>query len=105
MLQVLTGATGSLGSHLLAQLCQLPASQVERVICLVRGETSDAAQERVRKALSSRGLDAMPDRYTVLTARLGRADLGMDASAFDELLEQADITIHVSTEQILKKSG
>jgi thioester reductase-like protein len=75
------------------------------VICLVRGETSKAAQERVRKALSSRGLDAVPERYTVLTSRLGRADLGMDPGAFDKLLEQADIVIHVSTAQIVRKSG
>ena len=69
------------------------------MICLVRGETSKAAQERVHKALLSRGLNAAPERYSVLTARLGRADLGMDTGAFEELLEEADIVIHVSTAQ------
>jgi thioester reductase-like protein len=94
--QILTGATGSLGSHLLAQLSQLPADQVDQVICLVRGETNSAAEERVRKALSSRGLKALPQRYRVLTARLGRTNLGMTQDTYRDLVSQADIIIHVS---------
>jgi thioester reductase-like protein len=96
----LTGATGSLGSHLLAQLTNRPQDEVEHVVCLVRGDTSEAASERVRKALSARGLVASPKRYSVVVARLGKTNLGLEQAAYDQLVASTDIVIHVRQDQI-----
>lgn len=92
----MTGATGSLGSHLLAQLANRPEDEIKHIVCLVRGDTEDAAAERVRKALSARGLVATPKRYTVVVARLGKTNLGLEQAAYDQLVDSADIIIHVS---------
>ena len=99
MEQILTGATGSLGSHLLAQLANRPEDEVKHIVCLVRGDTTEAATERVRKALAARGLAATPKRYSVVVARLGKTNLGLEQAAYDQLVDSADIIIHVSGDQ------
>jgi thioester reductase-like protein len=97
--QILTGATGSLGSHLLAQLANRPEDEIKHIVCLVRGDTTEAATERVRKALAARRLVATPKRYSVVVARLGKTDLGLEQAAYDQLVDSADIIIHVSGDQ------
>ncbi|KAG7527660.1 hypothetical protein FFLO_06707 [Filobasidium floriforme] len=93
---ILTGATGSLGSHLLAQLAKRPEDEVKHIVCLVRGDTTESAAERVRKALSARRLVASPKRYTVVVARLGQTNLGLEQAAYDQLVDSADIIIHAA---------
>ncbi|KAL3493895.1 hypothetical protein BJX62DRAFT_248702 [Aspergillus germanicus] len=51
---LLTGATGSLGSHCLVSLLDSP--QVERVICLVRPDPSIDAISRLQKSLQAKQL-------------------------------------------------
>lgn len=65
-------------------------------MCLVRGDTIEAATQRVRKALSARGLEASPERYSVSIARLGKTSLGMERVEYDRLAQSADLIIHVS---------
>jgi thioester reductase-like protein len=52
--QVLTGATGSLGAHLLDQL--LDQEDVDKVICLVRARNDEDALKRVEESLRVRCL-------------------------------------------------
>ncbi|KAJ9108879.1 hypothetical protein QFC21_000199 [Naganishia friedmannii] len=91
---VLTGATGSLGSHLLHQLSLLPPSSVHKIICLVRGADDAIAYDRVRRALAHRNLQCQPDRFQVFSARLGKANLGMDEAIYQSLAQKTDIVIH-----------
>jgi FlaA1/EpsC-like NDP-sugar epimerase len=49
-----TGATGSLGAHLVAQPVQMEG--VHTVICLVRANSAHSALRRVRQGLYERGL-------------------------------------------------
>jgi thioester reductase-like protein len=112
---VLTGATGSLGAHVLAQLLDLP--HVRHVYCLVRASSASAAQERVLDSLTSRGLTphhsaahaslvaslvadgGLPAshnsaRFTALPADLSRADLGLAAPVFQALRSSVTSVIH-----------
>ncbi|KAJ9094096.1 hypothetical protein QFC21_006197 [Naganishia friedmannii] len=57
---VLTGATGSLGAHLLHQL--LEQKDVERVICLVRAKNDQDALKRVEESLQIRTLPSLKQR-------------------------------------------
>jgi thioester reductase-like protein len=59
-LQVLTGATGSLGAHLLDQL--LNQKDVERVICLARAKNDEDALKRVEESLQVRSLPSLSQR-------------------------------------------
>ncbi|OAA67965.1 nonribosomal peptide synthetase-like protein [Niveomyces insectorum RCEF 264] len=84
---VLTGATGSLGAHLLHQLVREP--HVDRVYCLVRVASSSssssspeaAAETRVRAALADRGLPPLDAaawaKITCLPADLSQDTLGL----------------------------
>ncbi|MDB5406692.1 MAG: dimodular nonribosomal peptide synthase [Rhodospirillales bacterium] len=72
----LTGATGFVGSHLLATLLRETDA---RVFCHVRGASPQAAMLRLRRALDQRGLSAAWDenRIDLLTGDLGHAGLGL----------------------------
>ncbi|KAF7555248.1 hypothetical protein G7Z17_g2275 [Cylindrodendrum hubeiense] len=111
---LLTGATGSLGAHILSQLIALP--RVRHVYCLVRASSPLAAQERVLDSLSSRGLtphhSAAHERiissltegglssyhhsakFTALPADLGLPDLGLGKDAYDALRSTLTSVIH-----------
>jgi thioester reductase-like protein len=82
---LLTGATGSLGAHLLHQLLQVPG--VEKVYCLNRGSNPQA---RTRESLELRGLDATLERVESFSADLTRPDFGVDP----ELLRGVNLVIH-----------
>lgn len=57
---MLTGATGSLGAHLLEQLLNLDS--VDRVICLVRASSDKEALQRVDESLAQRRLTGLSGR-------------------------------------------
>lgn len=59
-LQVLTGATGSLGAHLLDKL--LDQEDVDQVICLVRARNDGEAMTRVGESLRVRCLRPYSER-------------------------------------------
>lgn len=58
--QVLTGATGSLGAHLLDQLLALET--VAKVFCLVRATSEKEALQRVDESLAQRRLSGLKER-------------------------------------------
>jgi thioester reductase-like protein len=72
---LLTGATGSLGAHILATLLAVPG--IEKIICLNRGAEPHA---RTLESLKLRGLpSALPlERVESLTADLTKPGFGVD---------------------------
>lgn len=75
---LLTGATGSLGAHILSQL--IVDARVSRIHLLVRGATPHTARTRVLKALSSRSLSS-PSPPAIAAAAVGAA--GAAGASFD----------------------
>ncbi|WP_277743985.1 amino acid adenylation domain-containing protein [Streptomyces sp. LX-29] len=90
---LLTGATGFVGSHLLAEL--LATTEAE-IVCPVRASSPDEAAERVRRALADQQLP-LPvdrDRITAEPADLARPHLGLTPERFAELTESVDAIYH-----------
>lgn len=95
---VLTGATGALGAHILEILLQ--DSNVARVYCLVRAESSEQASERILASLRSRDL-AMPSsevgkgsKLVSLACSLQNDKLGLAGSEWESLAGEATLMIH-----------
>ncbi|KAL1623618.1 putative NRPS-like protein biosynthetic cluster [Neofusicoccum ribis] len=94
---IVTGATGSLGAHVAAQLAQLPT--VRQVYCLVRAPSATAAQDRVVRSMRARRVwSSLPassqTKITALPADLSRADLGLPAATLSTLHTQLSAVIH-----------
>ncbi len=93
----LTGATGFVGSHLLATLL---SETDARIVCHVRAASPQAALLRLRKALDQRKLsDAWnDDRIDVLTGDLGHAGLGLGESGARLVRDECDAIYHCGAE-------
>ncbi|KAJ5407938.1 hypothetical protein N7509_001821 [Penicillium cosmopolitanum] len=95
---VLTGATGSLGAHIVAQLVQ--SDDVRKVYCLVRAKTTSAARRRVAQSLYARkvslGLTPAAERKIVaLPADLTNSDnMGLDDELFNRIKRTVTSVIH-----------
>ncbi|NNN31485.1 amino acid adenylation domain-containing protein [Streptomyces sp. S3(2020)] len=91
---LLTGATGFVGVHLLAEL--LKATDAE-VVCLVRAAHPAEAMARLEQALKTHLIDlpdAARDRVTAVPADLARPRLGLDEALFDELARTCGAILH-----------
>ncbi len=89
---VLSGATGFLGSHLLAELL---AGGADTVHCLVRAAHRDEAWARLDAVARGYGLDAPdPARVAAVPADLGSPLLGLAPAGFQELAAGADLVVH-----------
>ncbi|KAK9454723.1 male sterility protein-domain-containing protein [Dipodascopsis uninucleata] len=94
---LLTGATGSLGAHLLSQLINL--NNVRMVYCLVRAESQKAALDRVLKSLETRYLtvsESNISKIVAYSADFSRSDLGLPAHAHNELINSMTKVIHAA---------
>ncbi|USW48980.1 Putative AMP-dependent synthetase/ligase, phosphopantetheine binding ACP domain, ANL [Septoria linicola] len=94
---LLTGPTGSLGSQLLSQLVSSP--DVSHIHLLLRGTSLQAAEERVRDALSSRKLAVPADfdcKVSVHTCRLSESLLGLKAETHARLVQEVDVIFHLA---------
>ncbi|KAK7222781.1 hypothetical protein V2G26_010784 [Clonostachys chloroleuca] len=111
---LLTGATGSLGAHILSQLLSLP--HITHVYCLVRASSPTVAQERVLHSLNTRGLSphhrsahariiaslregGLPSsqhsaKFTALPADLSLPDLGLGSTVYESLRTTVTSVIH-----------
>jgi nucleoside-diphosphate-sugar epimerase/acyl carrier protein len=90
---ILTGTTGSLGAHILAQL--LPNPNVKKIYCLVRATSSEDALDRVLSTMSAKQLPFQNiSKIIALPALLDRADLGLDATIVDDLRDNLTKIIH-----------
>ncbi|WP_068923063.1 non-ribosomal peptide synthetase [Planobispora rosea] len=90
---LLTGATGFLGAHLVAELLERTAG---RVICLVRADSPEHALRRVRENLARYGLERVSGdpRLTGLPGDLAAPRLGLGAEAFGDLALRVDAVCH-----------
>jgi thioester reductase-like protein len=91
--QVLTGVTGSLGTHLLSQLLEKPC--VKEIVCLVRAESSAGALDRILSALISRSLPMLNiTKIRAFAANLSEPDFGLGPDIIDEFHETVTTVIH-----------
>jgi thioester reductase-like protein len=90
---VLTGSTGSLGTHVLKALLRDPNTAT--VFCLNR---SSDAEERQREALCDHGeMDLLPllsAKARFMQADFGRTDIGLSAEELTDIRTRTDIIIH-----------
>jgi len=89
----LTGATGFVGSHLLAALLR---DGDARITCHVRAADEASARARLRNALARRQMAGAwkDDRVDVLTGDLAAAELGLDDRACRFVREECDAIYH-----------
>ncbi|MFI6478099.1 amino acid adenylation domain-containing protein [Nonomuraea sp. NPDC050663] len=90
---LLTGATGFLGSFLLAELLRQGAGHV---YCLVRPTGTQDPAARLRQAMTGRGLrdPATSERITVLPGDLTQPSLGLVAERYEALAGETDLIVH-----------
>lgn len=92
---VLTGATGSLGAHILDQLVRRP--DVANVVCLSRAKSHEESMRRVRDSLSQRQRYLSPEALAKIisyAADVNKADLGLSAEEYEDLRSKATAVIH-----------
>jgi nucleoside-diphosphate-sugar epimerase len=90
---ILTGTTGSLGAHVLAQLLQ--NENVKSVYCLVRANSKENALERVLSTMAAKQLPFTNiSKVVALPASLDRPDLGLDVATLAVLKENLTKVIH-----------
>lgn len=82
---LLTGATGSLGAHILGALLKLP--NIEKIYCLNRGTEAHA---RTLESLATRGLNVPSDRIQSFSTDLTQPDFGLDPG----ILAGVNLVIH-----------
>lgn len=83
---LITGSTGSIGSHILASL--LSESRVTRIYALVRGSDGSHCRQRLEAAFNERTLPTsllQDGRLTYLAGDTTRAKFGVEASQYDEV--------------------
>jgi thioester reductase-like protein len=90
---LLTGATGTVGPHLLAGLLQ---RRDENVACLVRASSEEAGVSRISRALESAGYDAsgLIQRVTAVPGDLSLPRFGLPASAWSALASGVRQVVH-----------
>lgn len=93
--QILTGATGSLGVYILARLLRDPS--VKKVFCLVRACSERNALDRVLTSFSSRSLPIVSAyKIAAFPSVLGSEDLGLPRAIIDELHDTLTHVIHAA---------
>ncbi|KAI6085568.1 hypothetical protein F4821DRAFT_149184 [Hypoxylon rubiginosum] len=91
---LVTGATGSLGSHIIAQLAELP--DVARIICLNRRSRTDP-KERQNQALIKKGISLSEEAFgklTVFETDMSKAYLGLPVEDYESLVDSVTHIIH-----------
>lgn len=94
---VVTGATGSLGAHVVSQLVLRP--DVKKVYCLVRASSPSKARLRVIRSMRDRcvyhilPLEAR-QKIEALPADFGKADLGLSSEQHSLITSQITFLLH-----------
>ena len=86
---VLTGSTGSLGTHLLLSLLNDPT--IEKIYCFNR---SINGRERQKESFASLRLDRDLSKVEFIKANYSDSKLGMSGAQFNKLTSTVDIIIH-----------
>jgi amino acid adenylation domain-containing protein/thioester reductase-like protein len=93
---LLTGATGFLGSHLLAEFLR---GTTARLLCLVRAACPEQGRGRLlasQPAERRQLLEAAGSRLEVVCGDLTAHRLGLDAPSWRRLAETADLVVHAA---------
>ncbi|MBE9222347.1 amino acid adenylation domain-containing protein [Cyanobacterium stanieri LEGE 03274] len=90
---LLTGATGLLGSYLLADLLQ---NTNYHIYCLVRAKDTSQALQRIQTKLTQKQLWQTPwtSRITPLIGDLGKPFLGLSSQQIEHLNQHIDLIYH-----------
>lgn len=91
---LITGASGSLGAHLVAHIAALP--QVKSVVCLNRRNTTQA-DIRQQRAMEEKGMlfdAACQSKLQVFQTDSSKPMLGLTASEYDSLVNNVTHIIH-----------
>ena len=91
---LLTGATGFVGSHLLAELL---ATTKATIYCLVRSPAQEQAQLRINGVLNRYRLTLTPEqsrRVHAIRGDLAEPDFGLQPEAYRLLCQETDIIYH-----------
>ncbi|TAQ86891.1 hypothetical protein B7494_g4802 [Chlorociboria aeruginascens] len=91
---ILTGATGSLGAHTLAQLVN--SHGTSKVYCFVRGQKPMA---RVLESLKERGIEleaSSLSKIVALTADPTQPDLGLSKEMVDQFRNEISLIVHLA---------
>ncbi|KAK8847380.1 hypothetical protein IAR55_005238 [Kwoniella newhampshirensis] len=92
---VLTGATGSLGAHILDQLVRRP--DVDRVICLSRAKSHEDSFKRVQDSLAQRLRNLSREaqaKIVSFAADVNKSDLGLSPEEYETLRRETTAVIH-----------
>lgn len=91
---IITGASGSLGSHLAWHIVQMP--DVKTVVCLNR-QHRDEPYKRQIKAMRDKGIrfpEALKHKLVVFQTDTSKPKLGLEASEYQRLVSTATHVIH-----------
>jgi thioester reductase-like protein len=91
---LLTGSTGTVGSHLLHALLDRP--RVAHVFCLNRREDGGRALQYQNFAAAGLATTKLDNRVTFLKADLESPSLGLDDPALESLRTKVDLIIHAA---------
>lgn len=96
---LLTGATGFVGAQLLAKLVE----QGHKIICLVRGQDTTSAYEKIYQAFANQSLinksltaesATLPDNIQIQLADIELPRFGLPEDIYSQLAESIDLIIH-----------
>jgi len=96
---LLTGATGYLGTHILARLL---SSTQARIVCLVRESSKETVQVRLENALKTRGLltnnvkEEIRERVRPIPADIALVKFGLSDEHYHFLTYDVDVVIHAA---------
>lgn len=96
---IVTGATGSLGAHVVSQLVK--QTDVRKIYCLVRASSIDSAGARVIESLTSRKTYELlspfqRNKICALPSSFNEENLGLEQDVYTCLLEEVDTVIHLA---------
>jgi nucleoside-diphosphate-sugar epimerase len=96
----LTGATGFLGSHLMASL----VTKGYNIIVFGRPAKNESLQERIIKLLKWFGADSMSDQVTCIDTDLSQDNLGISNGEYSRLCSLVDSVIHCASDTSFSES-
>ena len=96
----LTGATGFLGSHLMASML----TSGYKIIVLGRPAKNESLKERIFKLLKWFGVESMSEQVTCIDTDLSKDNLGISATEYSRLCSVVDSVIHCASDTCFSES-
>ncbi len=92
---MITGATGFLGSHILAELANRREFDGKDVVCLIRCSSAQHGMQRLENTCCKYGLSLKDlGRITIIPSDLSKDLMGMDAKTYGELSSKVTDVFH-----------